>query len=111
MENTSSHNSDGALRIPRIVWILGAGLVVALIALFVFDVPLGTVLSYGLIALAMGGHLFMHGSHGGHAGHDEPAQSGTPQPGQTTDPLDANRVATGTRNSGDRDASHSRGCH
>ncbi len=65
------HNSnvdidDRPLRTPPIVWILGTGLIVALVAIFVFNVAIGTVAYYGFFALMMGSHFFMHGSHGGH---------------------------------------------
>lgn len=66
------HNSpidDRPFRIPPIVWVLGIGLVVALLAIFVFNVTVKTVVYYGFFALMMGSHFFMHGSHGGHAGH------------------------------------------
>ncbi len=63
-----SHPSvtDRPVRIPPIVWFLGLGLVVALVAIFVFNVALSTVVNYGFIALMVGSHLFMHGGHGGH---------------------------------------------
>lgn len=66
-----SHSSvtDRPLRIPTIVWFLGAGLIVSLIAIFVFDVAINTVVYYGFIALMIGGHFFMHGGHDGHGGH------------------------------------------
>jgi len=66
-----SHPSeaDRPVRIPPIVWFLGAGLVVALVAIFFFNVALNTVASYGFFALMIGSHLFMHGSHGGHGSH------------------------------------------
>jgi hypothetical protein len=59
------------VRIPPIIWLLGLGLIVALVAIFVFSVPLGTVGYYALITFFVGSHFFMHGSHGGHGGHGE----------------------------------------
>ena len=65
-----SHPSvtDRPVRIPPIVWFLGLGLIVALAAIFIFNVAVSTVAYYGFIALMVGSHLFMHGSHGGHGG-------------------------------------------
>lgn len=72
-----SHPSvtDRPARIPPIVWFLAIGLVIALIAIFVFNVAINTVAYYGFFALMIGSHLFMHGSHGGH-GHHAGHQSG-----------------------------------
>ena len=58
---------DGRLiRIPPIVWFMGAGLIVALLAIFVFNVTVTNVIYYGFLVLMMGSHFFMHGGHGGH---------------------------------------------
>jgi bacteriorhodopsin len=65
------HNSpidDRPFRIPPIVWVLGGGLIAALVAIFVFNVAVSTVVYYGFFLLMMGSHFFMHGSHGGHGG-------------------------------------------
>ena len=66
-----SHPSvkDRPVRIPPIVWFLGIGLIVALVAIFFFNVAINTVAYYGFFALMIGSHFFMHGSHGGHGGH------------------------------------------
>ena len=69
-----AHNSPTIVRpvrIPPVAWFVGLGLISALVAIFVFDVPLGTVGYYALIAAFIGSHLFMHGSHAGHAGHEQ----------------------------------------
>ena len=58
------HNSpttDRPVRIPPVVWFLGLGLIVALAAIFVFNVPLSTVRYNALFAFFIGSHLFMHG--------------------------------------------------
>lgn len=71
------HNSpttDRLVRIPPIVWFLGLGLIVALVAIFVFKVPLGTVGYAAFIAFFIGSHFFMHGSHGGRGGHADHEQ-------------------------------------
>lgn len=96
-----SHPSvtDRPLRIPPIVWFLGAGLIVALIAIFVFDVAINTVVYYGFIALMIGGHFFMHGGHAGHGGHG--GHSGHPS-SAASNPDEANK---------DEQAGHSGGCH
>jgi len=59
---------DRPFRIPAIVWVLGGGLIAALVAIFVLNVAVNTVAYYGFIALMMGSHFFMHGSHSGHGG-------------------------------------------
>ena len=65
MENNSPID-DRPLRIPPVVWVLGGGLIAALVAIFVFNVAVNTVVYYGFFALMMGSHFFMHGSHGSH---------------------------------------------
>jgi hypothetical protein len=67
-----SHPSviDRPVRIPRFVWFLSVGLIVALVAIFVFNAAVSTVVYYGFIALFVGSHFFMHGGHGGHGGSD-----------------------------------------
>jgi hypothetical protein len=90
------HNSpidDRPFRIPPIVWVLGIGLVVALLAIFVFNVAVKTVVYYGFFALMMGSHFFMHGSHSGHGGH---------QHGSTSNTIDSNK---------NEHTGHSGGCH
>ena len=93
-----SHPSvtDRPVRIPPIVWFLGLSLIAALVAIFLFNVAFNTVVSYGFIALMLGSHLFMHGSHGGHgshAGHQSGAGNNAPE---------ANK---------NKHAGHSGGCH
>lgn len=58
------------LRIPIWVWVIVAAIVIAGIAVFGFNVPFGTVATYGFFILMIGSHFFMHGSHGGHGGHE-----------------------------------------
>ena len=74
MENNSPID-DRPLRIPPIVWVLGGGLIAALVAIFVFNVAVNTVIYYGFIALMIGSHFFMHGSHGRHGGHQHSSTS------------------------------------
>ena len=93
-----SHPSvtDRPVRIPPIVWVLGIGLVIALIAIFVFNVAVNTVAYYGLLAFVFGSHFFMHGSHGGHGSH------AGQQPGAALNPDEAKKS---------EHAGHSGGCH
>ena len=96
--------TDRPVRIPPIVWILGLGLIVALAAIFVFNVPLSTVGYFALFALFMGSHFFMHGSHGGHgghAGHEQRADS----------PANVDGPASAAQSKPDEHARHSGGCH
>lgn len=81
-------------RIPVIVWVLGAGLLIALAAIFIFGVSARTVGYYAFFAFMMGSHFFIHGGHGGHN------QQG----------LDQNRSAIDSPSKDER-AGHSGGCH
>lgn len=84
-------------------WIVGAGLLAALAAIFVFNVPVSTVVYYGFIILAIGGHFLMHGSHGGHDGHAGHGQ--TNNVSAKADDSDDSAQAK------DKHAGHSGGCH
>ena len=95
MENNSPID-DRPLRIPPIVWVLGGGLIAALVAIFVFNVAVNTVAYYGFIALMIGSHFFMHGSHGGHSG---PAGH---QHGSTSNTAESNK---------NEHSGHTGGCH
>lgn len=95
MESHPSVN-DRPVRIPPMVWFLALGLIAALVAIFVFNVALNTVAYFGYIALMIGSHLFMHGSHGGHGSHTEV------QPGAESNAAEANK---------DEHTGHSGGCH
>lgn len=66
---------DRLFRIPPIVWVLGVGLIVALLAIFIFNVAVKTVVYYGFFALMMGSHFFMHRGHGGHGSTSNNADS------------------------------------
>ena len=101
------HNSPTTgrpVRIPPVVWFLGLGLIVALAAIFVFNVPLSTVGYYALFALFLGGHFFMHGSHGGHGGHAGHGQ----RTGSTTN---VDGPVSAAQSFKDEHAGHSGGCH
>ena len=96
--------TDRPVRIPPIAWILGLGLIVALAAIFVFNVPLSTVGYFALFALFMGSHFFMHGSHGGHGGH-----AGHGQRTGTTTNVDG--PASAAQSPKDEHTGRSGGCH
>ena len=101
------HNAPATDRLPRIppiAWFLAIGLLIALVAIVIFRVPLGTVGYVAFFTFFMGSHFFMHGAQGGHAGHagdeqhidaaakvDGPASADQPKP--------------------DEHAGHSGGCH
>ncbi len=104
MEDTSSA-TDRPLHIPRIAWIAGIGLLAALVAITVFNVPLNTVVYYGFIILMIGGHFFMHG---GHAGHGQHANSSTANEAASPN---AAQDATGATPSEDKQSRRSGGCH
>ena len=70
----SAMTPDRPFRIPPAVWLIAAGLIAALVAVFVFKVAIGTVITYSFIGLMLISHLFMHGGHGSHGGHSEEAQ-------------------------------------
>lgn len=95
-----SHPSvtDRPVRIPLIIWFLGLGLIAALVSILIFNVAFSVVVKYGFIALMVGSHLFMHGSHGGHGSH-----AGN-QPGAASNPAEADKNKN-------EHAGHSGGCH
>ena len=55
------------------IWMLAAidGISIALVAIFIYRVNPGLVLSYGLIAVMFLSHIFMHSWHGKHGDHQE----------------------------------------
>lgn len=100
MEHSSS-TSNRQVRIPTIAWILGLGLIAALAAIFVFEVPVSTVAYAALFIFMMGSHLFMHGSHGGHGSHGQGAGS----------TADVDGPAKAAQSGQDEQSRHSGGCH
>lgn len=82
--------------IPPIVWFLGIGLVVAVIAIFFFNVAVSTVAYYGLFAFMIGSHLFMHGGHGSSGGH---------QHGPVSNAVESDQSDT------NKHSGHTGGCH
>ena len=55
--------ADRLVRVPAIAWFLGLGLIVALAAIIVFNVPVGTVGYVAFIVFFISSHFFMRGSH------------------------------------------------
>ncbi len=72
---SSSMVSDRRIHIPTVAWVMLAGLVAALLAIFLFNVAVGTVVTYGFIGLMVLSHLFMHGGHGSHNTHGDHTSS------------------------------------
>lgn len=95
-----SHPSvtDRPVRIPPIVWFLGIGLIAAIVAIFFFNVAINTVASYGFFVLMIGSHFFMHGGHGGSAGH---------QHGPASDAAESDKPESDKN----EHAGHTGGCH
>ena len=74
--NTSStSNTASQVDIPTVVWALLAAVVAAMLAIFVFKVPVGTVVTYGFLSLMVLSHFFMHGRHGSHSARTNQADS------------------------------------
>ncbi|MBZ0291506.1 MAG: hypothetical protein K8L99_02970 [Anaerolineae bacterium] len=81
-----------------VVWSAGVGLLVALLAIVYFNVPVSTVVSWGIfIALMFGSHL-LHGGHGSH-GQRSNSWSGTDKRILAAQPVKVDQT------------DHSRGCH
>ena len=93
--------TDRPVRIPPIAWFLGLGLLIALVAIFMFNVPLGTVGYVAFIAFFIGSHFFMHGSHSRHGGNEQRTDVQTNVDGPSG-------AAQSTPN---EQARHSGGCH
>jgi fatty acid desaturase len=74
--NTSSTSDTTSLfRIPTVAWVLLVAVAATLLAIFVFKVAVGTVLTYGFLGLMVLSHLFMHGGHGAHGAHSDQSNS------------------------------------
>lgn len=87
-------------RIPTVGLIVIAGILIAMVAIFVFKVAVGQVLNIGFIVLMLTSHFWMHGSHGNHNKHQE-----------QTDPFNgSNQLSTVPVENKDQQ-NHSHGCH
>lgn len=54
-------------RVPPFAKLVALIGIVSFVAIFVFNLAVGTVISYAIFALLCGSHLFMHGSNREHA--------------------------------------------
>jgi hypothetical protein len=73
---------------PTLGIITIAGLLVALAAIFVFNVAVGVVLNYAFFAVMILSHFWMHAghnNHNGHQGHTNPSDPLVPVPIKNTD--------------------------
>jgi len=59
-------NPDRPWHIPSVVWIVAVSLLIALLAIVFFNVPVSTVVTWGIFIALMFGSHFLHGGHGGH---------------------------------------------
>jgi len=95
--------SKNKFRIP--IWMLAAldGILIALVAIFIYKVNPSLVLGYGLIAVMFLSHIFMHSGHGNHGAHQEHDNQANLQnsPGEFSPVPDKNNDAN----------KHSHGCH
>lgn len=66
---SSTSDATSQVRIPIAVWTVIAAFVAALIAILVFKVAVGTVVTYGFLGLMVLSHFLMHGGHGSHGPH------------------------------------------
>ena len=96
--------TDRLPRIPPIAWFLAIGLLIALVAIVIFRVPLGTVGYIAFFAFFMGSHFFMHGSHGGHGNHAGDEQ-------RTDAKAKVDGPAGAAQSKPDEHADHSGSCH
>src|SRR3990170_8688293 len=109
-----SSDTGATRRIPPALWIVLAIACASILAVFVFKVAAGTVLTYAFIAFMGLGHMFMHGGHG-HAGHAEGDQSrdrqGRASSGADTDARDRPGRAASETGDEDQHKRHAGGCH
>ena len=96
----STITPDRPFRIHPAVWLIAAGIIAALAAIFVFKVAVGTVITYGFIGLMLISHLFMHGGHGSHGGHGQHGGAEAKKDGPA-----------GDNQSDNKQAGQSGGCH
>jgi hypothetical protein len=99
-DRTSIATQSQPYKIPVLVWVLGAGLGLTLVAAFVFNVSWSTVGYYAFFAFFIGGHFLMHAGHGAHGSHGQHNNLSTNQ-----------SLADPTQSKDDEHAGHSSGCH
>ena len=61
-----STSPEESRKFPVKLLLVALVILTAAAAILVFDVPVGTVVTYGFLGLMLFGHFFMHGSHSGH---------------------------------------------
>ena len=91
-----SSSPNKAVRIPPIVWVLLAIVPAGLGGVLFLQVPMDQAVTYGLIALMIVAHFFMHGGHGSHGAHDHRGES---------------RPDAGGADAPDDTSAHRGGCH
>lgn len=57
---------DKKFHIPALGWVAIGMVLIGLAAIFLFNVSVGSVLNYGLIAAMILSHFWMHGNHSSH---------------------------------------------
>jgi len=77
-------------RIPTLGLIAIVGLLIALVAIFVFKIAVGPVLNYGLFAIMILSHFWMHAGHGNHSEHQEHASPPNPSAQLSSAPVENN---------------------
>lgn len=88
--------------IPSVIWLVGVGLLVALLAVVFFNVPVSSVVTWSIFIVLMFGSHFLHGGHGNHDSRHE----------QPNNPLsDTDNRAYDTQPVKDNRTNHPRGCH
>ena len=66
-------------RFLKLALVVLIGIIVALVAIFVFKVKPSLVLNYGLIVVMIGSHFFMHSGHENHGvQHNQTTQISSP---------------------------------
>lgn len=90
----NQHTPSNKIRIPTLGIIAIAGLLIALVAIFVFKAAINMVFYYGFFAVMILSHFWMHGNHGDH--NDQQKKGGisnssnqlSPVPVENNDPQD-----------------------
>lgn len=68
-----STSPEESRKFPVKTLLVAVVILAAAAAILVFNVPLGTVVTYVFLGLMLFGHFFMHGGHGAHGGHGQGA--------------------------------------
>lgn len=98
------HNRAGTNRhwhIPSAIWIVGVGLLVALLAIVFFNVPISTIVTWSIFIALMFGSHFLRGGPGNHDssyGQQDPSSDSNDR-GYATQPVKVDQT------------NHSHSCH